>query len=906
MKFTFPCLLLLFSLQAVSQTPDTLNGFWKKISGEEINYFSHLHQFAKTALLTRVNGEMPISWESPVYNGNKEFVTYEFLLGHSTGTSTGDRHFDVLLNEKKIFTITTPMHRKEKYSISGSGENNTAYLFVQEEYDANGDAFGKFFITVPSGLVNKRSSFTNNGQHENSRDWLMIFMYQKGLKTIAQPTNLVTRKENKRQLNVFVDNPYPANTLMLVKTAGGEFQASLQTGYNKLQFPAYETNFTGDDNLQFIVNHKDTVRKTVSLAPLKNYVFCIIHHSHNDIGYSNLQTEVEQIQNRNIRAAIRWANNNQQSKEKPVWHVESLWAVENFLRTVTSEEEKQFVKAVKNGNLVLSADYANILTGLCQPEELNWMLEYAKLLEKKYGFRISNAMITDIPGISASGLLSYVNNGVSYLSLGPNYVESLPDKGDRVGGVINEQGDKIFYWKPDLHADKKLLVWTAGKGYSFFHGITDNEKQQSWEKRISDYCNELMEKNYPYDLVQLRYTKNSDNGPVDTLLTSFVENWNQRYSMPQLRISSVDQLFSEFEKKYGKNIPVFTGEISPYWEDGAYSTAIEEMENRQLVLKTIALEKFARNKNQLDRIRPTLYLLHKNIVLFHEHTWGAWCSISDPESSFTTEQWRIKKQFVDSASYYYEQLATQLHYRYMPGKPGRNNNLPVTGFTVDKLHGGLTSIVVNGKNIVSEKGPYYFFEPVYALGINPTQKHQLQQVEVMEIENGPSKKITEVKGNLPSMQQCIVDYTLYKKEGRIVCHYRFDKTIEKNKESLHIAFPFGFSSPSIEYGSNNKRLRYNRDQLAGSNKEFVCVEKEISVQGKQLTATLSSPLFSLYEIGDIINEDKTNGVKTWKKENNNTASLFLYIFNNYWHTNYKAWQEGHFDFETELSFQNKN
>jgi alpha-mannosidase len=905
MKFIFSCWLLFFSLRSNSQTSDTLNGFREKINGEEINYFSHLHQFAKTALLTRVNGEMPISWESPVYNGNKELVTYEFLLGHSTGTSSGDRHFYFFLNEKKIFTLTTPMHKNDKYSISGIGENNIIYHFIHEEYDANGDAFGKFFITVPSGLVNKKASFTVNGQNENSRDWLMIFMYQKGLKLIAQPTNLVTRKENKRQLNVFVDNPYPANTSLLVKTAGGEFQSLLQTGYNKLQFSAYETNFTGDDKVQFIINQKDEVEKTVSLMPLKNYVFCIIHHSHNDIGYSNLQTEVEQIQNRNIRTAIRWANNNQRSKEKPVWHIESLWAVENFLRT-TKEEEKQFVQAVKNGNLVLSANYANILTGLCQPEELNWMIEYAKQLEKKYSFHISNAMITDIPGISRSGLLAYVNNGISYLSLGPNYVESLPDKGDRVGGVMNEQGDKIFYWKPDLHSDKKLLVWTAGKGYSFFHGITDSEKQQSWEKRISDYCIELMEKNYPYDLVQLRYTKNSDNGPVDTMLTSFVENWNQRYSTPQLRISSVDQFFNQFEKKYGKNIPVMTGEISPYWEDGAYSTAIEEMENRQLVLKTLAMEKFARSKNQFNNIRPTLYLLHKNIVLFHEHTWGAWCSISDPQNSFTTEQWRIKKQFVDSASYYYEQLASQLHFKYEPDKPVSNGNLIVTDFTVDKLHGGLASIMVNGKNIVTDKGPYYFFEPVYALGINPTEKQQSQQVEVTEIENSQLKKIVEIKANLPSMQQYRVDYTLYKKEGRIVCRFRFEKTIEKNKESLHIAFPFGFSKPVIEYGNSNNKLRYNIDQLAGSNKDFVCVEKEISVQENQLVATISSPLFALYEIGDIINEDKTNGVKTWKKENNNTASLFLYILNNYWHTNYKAYQQGHFDFEIGLRFKNKN
>jgi alpha-mannosidase len=200
--------LLLFSLNCPAQIADTLNGYLKKIKGDEINYFSPLHQFANVALLTRVTGDMPISWESPIYSGNQQSVTYEFLLGHSTGTSSGDRNFDVWLNDKKLFTIRTPMKKKGKYIISGQGENNSLYNFIQEEYDVNGDAFGKFFITVPAASVNKKADFTIEGKNENSQDWLMIFMYQRGLKLIVQPTNMITRKENKRQLNVFVDNPY--------------------------------------------------------------------------------------------------------------------------------------------------------------------------------------------------------------------------------------------------------------------------------------------------------------------------------------------------------------------------------------------------------------------------------------------------------------------------------------------------------------------------------------------------------------------------------------------------------------------------------------------------------------------------------------------------------------------------
>jgi alpha-mannosidase len=897
-----PAILLFLSLQALSQTSDTLNGFQQKIKGEEINYFSPLHQFAKTALLTRVNGEMPISWQSPVYAGNLPMVTYQFLMGHSTGTSTGDRHFDVTLNDLMLFTITTPMKQKGSYTIEGRGENNSSFFFIHDEYDVNGDGFGKLFITIPANLAKGKANFTINGINENSRDWLMIFMYQKGLKIIAEPTNLVTRKENKRQLNIFIDNPYPANTALVIKTKSENFQALLQTGYNKLSFPAYPPDLTGSDTIQFILADKDPVVTGINLSPIRNYLFNIIHHSHNDIGYSHLQSEVEQIQNRNIRDAIRLISSNTSSTQKPIWHIESLWAVENFLRTASSTEEQQFVKAVKKGHLILSANYANILTGLCQPEELNWMVEYARELEKKYDFRISNAMITDIPGISRSALLSYVNNNIPFLSLGPNYVESLPDKGDRVGAVMKDQGDKIFYWKPSLSSNKKLLVWIAGRGYSMFHGITDGEKQKSWEKRISEYCNELSEKNYAYDLVQLRYTKNADNGPVDSLLTGFVENWNEQYITPQLKIASVDQLFQEFEKKYGNSIPFFTGEISPYWEDGAYSTAIEEMENRELVIKTIALEKKAKAEGKFKANSKSFYLLHKNILLFHEHTWGAWCSISDPEISFTTEQWKIKKQFLDSAKYYYKELAAGLNFQYQPPAKNYKFNQPITDFTVDSLHGGLLSVLSGGKNMVSQKEAYHFFEPVYVSGINPSVINRSQQIKIIVKENSPFKKIIEVQGILPSIPAYTVVYTLHKKENRLTCHYRFEKLIEKNKESLHIAFPFNFENPVIDYGSENNRLRFNTSQLAGSNKDFICVEKDIRVKSANVIARLTSPSLCLYEVGSIIDENKINGCKVWKRVNNITSTLFLYVFNNYWHTNYKAYQGGYFDFEIELSF----
>jgi hypothetical protein len=210
-----------------------------------------------------------------------------------------------------------------------------------------------------------------------------------------------------------------------------------------------------------------------------------------------------------------------------------------------------------------------------------------------------------------------------------------------------------------------------------------------------------------------------------------------------------------------------------------------------------------------------------------------------------------------------------------------------------------------GKNIVSGKNKYYFFEPVYASGINPMKLVQSENITVNTLEDSKLKKIVKVQADLPTMQSYNVTYSLFKNEGRLTCHYSFDKSIEKNKESFHIAFPFDFVHPDIFYGGDSGMLHYNYDQLPGSNKEFVCAEKNIEVRSNSITATLSSPLVCLYEVGNIIDEDETNGVKTWKTTNDTTSPLFLYVFNNYWHTNYKAYQDGHFDFEIELKFRSK-
>jgi alpha-mannosidase len=207
LSFRLIFLLLFHSAVASSQASDTLAVFLSKEFGEDIRYFSPLRQFADQAILTRANGKMPIYWNSSPYHGKDSYVTYEFLIGHSTGTSSDVRYFDLSLNGETLFTLITTPKQTDFSGWSGANLVGCEYRFVPLEYDVNGDVFGKLYITVPSEIVRTKARFGLSGLDEQSRDWMMVFKYSRNLKIEVEPTNLILRKDDTRQMNVYIDYP---------------------------------------------------------------------------------------------------------------------------------------------------------------------------------------------------------------------------------------------------------------------------------------------------------------------------------------------------------------------------------------------------------------------------------------------------------------------------------------------------------------------------------------------------------------------------------------------------------------------------------------------------------------------------------------------------------------------------
>ena len=289
-----------------------------------------------------------------------------------------------------------------------------------------------------------------------------------------------------------------------------------------------------------------------------------------------------------------------------------------------------------------------MLTGLMRPEEFYRLTGFARSLKQRFGINVTTAMISDVPGMTWNMIPMLADAGIRYFSSGPNGPYT---GGDRTGHTNSSWADRPFYWVSPS-GDARILYWMTGFGYgSFFAGLSaQNANRIGFLRGYSQYCDWLDGISYPYEIIHMRHTIGGDNGTVDPDLPQYVRNWNEKYVSPKIVISTTQATFAEFEKKYDGVIPAFGGDFTPYWEDGAASSAYELGLNRSTAEELLQTEALYAMLAPARYDEKKFYDAWNSVLLFNEHTWGAFNSITDPDSSFVTKQWDIKRSFAIDAA----------------------------------------------------------------------------------------------------------------------------------------------------------------------------------------------------------------------------------------------------------------
>ena len=420
----------------------------------------------------------------------------------------------------------------------------------------------------------------------------------------------------------------------------------LQAGESsvRLLVPAVDQEREVTVQLDAGTNHQTAA---VTIKPVRKLIIYVLNHSHTDIGYTDLQPEIEkkQIDNLLKGIAIAKATSGNPPGSRFVWNVEVGWATDLYQRRLSPAQRAEYDAAVKQGWVALQGLYLNMLTGLCRPEELLRSCSFATTEAQRLGVKVDSAMISDVPGYTWGTVNALAQAGIRYFSVAPNYF-------DRIGDILVQWENKPFWWVSQSGRDR-VLVWIPWRGYAMSHELKGLD-----EEFMGRYQDHMAAVNYPYDINYMRWAGHGDNAVPEQQPTDFANTWNATYAWPKLVISSTSEAFAAFEKRYGDKLPEVRGDWTPYWEDGAGSSAAETALNRASAERLSQAQTLCVVRDAV--YQPESYTAAWNAtMLYSEHTWGAWCSISDPLNKLTVGEWAIKQGYARDADQRSRELLAQ-------------------------------------------------------------------------------------------------------------------------------------------------------------------------------------------------------------------------------------------------------
>jgi alpha-mannosidase len=463
----------------------------------------------------------------------------------------------------------------------------------------------------------------------------------------ATPTVFFVRDGDglKQLLTVNVDNSgAPAAGVLSIRIDGRDLSFPLDPiPQGKSSFPVAIPEIAKSVEATFTLKANGlAVKKDIPLKPERKWNVYLFHHSHTDIGYTELQSRVGQNHLEYLDSVIDYCRQTDGYPDdaKFRWNIEVSWALEYYRAARPESKFKELVDLIKAGRVELSGLQLNVSDCFAH-EEIIRAVENPVALGRRYGFDVRAAMNDDVTGFAWALPQIFAQNGVRYFATGVNETRSRAPL----------RRPNPFWWES---ADGSRVLQWNGEHYLFAnHDLLLHEPLARSAPKVGEYLAKLEARgDYPYDLIAFNISAwVTDNCPPGRGLSDRVKEWNEKFVSPRLRLATLHEFFERLEKAYGPKIPVHKLGWPDYWTDGVASTAFETGLNRVTHNELIAAEKAAALAARLDpgktfrfpgdQIREAYDLA----MLYDEHTWGAYNSIDDPQSELARGQWALKSSF---------------------------------------------------------------------------------------------------------------------------------------------------------------------------------------------------------------------------------------------------------------------
>jgi alpha-mannosidase len=376
------------------------------------------------------------------------------------------------------------------------------------------------------------------------------------------------------------------------------------------------------------------------LTPKRKFTVYLVPHTHLDIGFTDYQPKIEELQNRNLDRLLEEMRHDADMR----FSLDGAWLAEQYLRTRTPAARKEFLDAVRAGRISIPAQYANLMAGGANLETLIRSTYAGRVLNREAGRQSDYANITDVPAYPWSYASVLGAAGIKYFAAGAN-----DDRGPQP--LYGRWQTRSPFWWQGPDGAKVLMAYT--RQYSnlwFICGLPAREA--GCRDGLPTFLETFESPGYRPDAV-LMFGSQLENTDLIPGEGEFVRRWNARYAWPRLQLATFRDYFETIEKKFGNQLETVRGDFGPYWEDGIgtdaqYAALYRETESRALSVEKLS-SVAALQKPEWAPPLEGLRRLWRDLLLYAEHTYTSSGGYSRPESEQSVRQIESKHFHVADA-----------------------------------------------------------------------------------------------------------------------------------------------------------------------------------------------------------------------------------------------------------------
>lgn len=422
----------------------------------------------------------------------------------------------------------------------------------------------------------------------------------------------------------------------------------------------------------------------------------LVGHTHHDIGYTNSPRIVDPMHRRIVEEVLDLCEAPADEDRAAMrWTFEVSRPVVEFVRRAGAASVGRLRRLVDAGRLSVTAGYLN-MTQLVGEHELDAAYEMLSLL-RDAGISIRTEQHGDVNGIAWGAVPAMRRAGLDRLVMALNPDHGRPPFEQPTGfWWVGPGGQRVFVW----------LSTHYGIGEEW--GVIDADVDES-ERRISDFLERLEARaDYPYD-VAVVHAANDNRWPTNRFL-DVARHWNGRHPDVPMRTATIDQALDRIVAQARRAaVPVVAGEWSDWWSHGHGSTAREvsvyraarshaitgQVANGLALLRgdghvppaiVIGYRRGPVRLRTAAELAEDLQAVDEQLLLFGEHTWGAWESFSKPHSTYTHSHWNAKAGFAYDAYDIARDVAVEGLFRLVHAAPDRDGRRPDAEDTVIVLN----------------------------------------------------------------------------------------------------------------------------------------------------------------------------------------------------------------------------